>query len=190
MTSLFSTAVGALLGAAAGLLVALQVSRVQRRGDFRRKQLGEFYSPMAGWVKHVTALNTLNQRIWSEYETAWQGVVAKYGDHIPEKINDDAERFQKRIRYANEQHRNEILPLYRRMLEHFTGNYWLAESSTRTYYQDFLEFVEIWNMQEQEVLASELRERVRPNMLQVTAFFQHLETTLGTLQQHVLSGGA
>jgi len=188
MKELLTTAIGALLGSATGLLVALQVWRVQRAGDFRQKQLSEFYSPLAGWVKKTRAYNTFDQRIWPEYEEVWQKLVTKYGNHIPESIEEDSKRFRKRVDYANDQNRKLIVPLYRRMLEHFTDNYWLAEPQTRDYYQAFFEFVEIWIMQEEEVLAFELKERIRPDMKQVSAFFDHLEETLTRLQGEVSRG--
>jgi hypothetical protein len=140
---------------------------------------------MAGWVRRSRAHNTFNERVWGEYHEAWSALVSQYGNKIPETVNEDSARFQKRIEYANKQHQDEILPLYRRMLEHFTNNYWLAERETRIFYQDFLEFVEIWDMAEKDVLAFELRERIRPDMLRVTAFFDHLEEMISRLQRQL-----
>jgi hypothetical protein len=39
--------------------------------------------------------------------------------------------FEKIIEYNNRQLAEEVVPLYRRMVEIFTGNMWLAEPSTR-----------------------------------------------------------
>jgi hypothetical protein len=166
-TSVAIVAVGAMVGSAMGFLVALKISRAQRIADFRQRQLSDFYSPMAGWVRRARAFDTFDQRIWKEYAEA------------------DAERFRKRVEYANEQQKKEILPLYRKMLDHFTNNYWLAEDETRAFYQDFLEFVEIWDMTDKEVLPQELRERFRPDMSRVTAFFDHLEAMIRTLRQEL-----
>jgi hypothetical protein len=189
MRELLTTALGALLGSTAGLLTALQVWRIQRAGDFRLRQLSEFYSPMAGCVKRIRAHIAFDQRIWPEYEEAWKKTVAKYGSHIPDSIDEDSKRFRKRVDYANDQNQKQIIPLYRQMLERFAENYWLAAPQTRDYYQDFFEFVEIWNMQEQDVLAFELRERIRPDMKQVGAFFDHLEAMVTRLQGQVSRGG-
>jgi hypothetical protein len=52
--------------------------------------------------------------------------------------------YLKIFEYDNRQLTVELIPLYRKMLDVFTEHYWLADSDTRAYYQEFLEFVEVW----------------------------------------------
>jgi hypothetical protein len=52
--------------------------------------------------------------------------------------------YRKIFEYDNRQLTVELIPLYRKMLDVFTEHYWLADSDTRAYYQEFLEFVEVW----------------------------------------------
>ena len=48
-------------------------------------------------------------------------------------LNDESRRF-----------REEVLPLYRQMLECFTTQMWLAQQTTRTHYQSLVKSVDLW----------------------------------------------
>jgi len=47
--------------------------------------------------------------------------------------------------YSEQQLREELVPLYRKMLEHWTANMDKAEPSTQHHFAALVDYVEIWN---------------------------------------------
>ena len=54
------------------------------------------------------------------------------------------EEFTRIIEYDNRQLREELIPAYRKMVNLFRDNMWLAESETKEYFGQLIEFVELW----------------------------------------------
>ena len=53
--------------------------------------------------------------------------------------------YEKLKEYSDDQLRNDIIPMYRKMVEHLMSHMAFAEESTIVHYPAFVEFVEIWN---------------------------------------------
>ena len=53
--------------------------------------------------------------------------------------------FDQLVEEDNRRLREELLPLYREMLDCFTKNMWLAEPDTRSHFPTLVEFVDIWD---------------------------------------------
>jgi hypothetical protein len=89
------------------------------------------------------------------------------------------------IEYDNKQLREELMPLYRKMLDLFTEKYWLADEATRIFYQDFFEFVEIWERYLAESLPGEVLAKLDHSEENVLQFYEHIENKLSTLQTEI-----
>lgn len=93
--------------------------------------------------------------------------------------------YGKIIEYDNNQLREELIPLYRKMLDLFTEKYWLADEDTRAYYQEFLEFVEIWERYLAEALPGDVIRKLGHTEENVLPFYEHIERKLSVLQDEI-----
>jgi hypothetical protein len=104
-----------------------------------REQLDRFYSPLLGIRERLRANGETRLKVSAAAEAAWRNLCSRVEGSDPVSRADaflklEKERFpgfEKIIEYNNRQLAEEVVPLYRRMVEIFTGNMWLAEPSTR-----------------------------------------------------------
>jgi hypothetical protein len=180
--SFLTTALATFFGAVVAFGFALWKSAYDRRADFRRQQLSEFYSPLAGQACRIRALLGMSQRVREAAAKGWVDALAPYGASVPERIESDSQRFSRVWDYENNQLDEDLLPAYRRILDLFTEKYWLALPATRHFYESYYAFVEHWNRVKKDSLPVEVRLHVPQHVSQLTEFFDHLEATLQHLQ--------
>lgn len=182
LASFLITAAATFVGAFLGFVFALWKSSADRRADFRKLQLSEFYSPMAGQARRIRALLSMSTQIREGTKKAWKDALAPYQGQYPERIEEDSNRFRKVWDYENSQLDDELLPAYRAILDLFTSKYWLAEPTTRRFYETYYSFVEHWNRVKRDALPVEVKRYVPQDVAQLNAFFDNLEDTLQNLQ--------
>ena len=127
-----STIVATFIGASAAFVFAMRKASADRRADFRRQQLMEFYSPIAGHARRVRALLAMSKRVLEAKEEGWRDVLAPYDGKFTDRLGDDSKRFRKIIDYENDQTDAELLPAYRQILELFTAKYALNVTASRS----------------------------------------------------------
>lgn len=93
--------------------------------------------------------------------------------------------YKKITEYDNKQLREELMPLYRKMLDLFTEKYWLADEGTRAYYQEFLEFVEIWERYLAETLPTDVLLKIEHSEEKVFPFYERVEQILSELHEEI-----
>src|SRR5205085_640449 len=93
LVSFLSTIAATFLGATAAFVFAVRKSSADRRADFRRQQLIEFYSPIAGHARRLRALFAMSRKVWEASEKGWQDVLAPYRGSYADKLDGDRERF-------------------------------------------------------------------------------------------------
>ena len=143
------------------------------------------YSPIAGCRKRIRAKSELRKKISGAAGDSWQELCARYDAaqqimHNPEEL---FAPYKSIIEYDNQQLRDELIPLYRKMLDVFTEKYWLADEDTRAHYQDFLEFVEIWERFLAEALPGEVVRNLGHTEDNLRPFYEHIEQKLSALQK-------
>ena len=156
---ILSTLLSGLVGAVVVYYFGIRQIVIQRRLAFRERQLGEFYAPLAGIRKQIRAKSELRLKISNAANAAWQDLCKSYGDPMLDHDQRFAP-FKKIIDYDNEQLKAELVPQYREMLALFTDKYHLAAPDTRVFYQEFLEFVELWNRWLADSLPAEVLEKL------------------------------
>ena len=179
---------GVLIGAAVAYYFGFRQLVNQRRLSFLERQLAEFYAPLAGLRRQIRAKSELRQKLSVASNAAWQDICRSYGDRA---MDDDEERFtpfKKITEYENEQLKTELIPKYREMLALFTERYHLASADTRAFYQEFLEFVEIWNRWLAQSLPREVLEKLGHSEATVQPFYEHLESKMQQLQDKIARG--
>jgi len=176
----------ALIGAVVVYVFGIRQLSIQRRNAFIEKQLSEFYSPIAGYRKRIRTKSELREKIAAVTNEAWQEVCERAPTNSAATNRDDLfAPFIKTIEYDNEQFRNELMPLYRKMLDVFTEKYWLADPDTRDYYQSFLEFVEVWERNLAKAIPGEVITKLGHAEKIVHPFYDHLERRISDLQTEV-----
>ncbi len=179
----------ALVGGMVVYIFGIRKSSIEIRNGFIQKQLSEFYSPIAGHRTRISAKGELRQKVSSAASYAWKETCAPYAEakqlmHNHEKL---FAPYKNIIEYDNNQLREELLPLYRKMLDIFTDKYWLADEDTRSYYQEFLKFVEIWERHLAEALPGEVIVKLEHNEQKLYPFYEHIEQKLSVLQSEIKS---
>ena len=141
------TAAAGLAGVVAGGGITALNQRRERRNNRLREQLQTFYSPLLGMHLQVRAKSEVRVKVSNIAQASWPDLFRGVeSPQIKQRIQDESEpQYVRLIEYSNAQLTNEIVPLYRDMLEHFTKNLWLAEPSTVSHYAALIEYVEMWN---------------------------------------------
>jgi hypothetical protein len=85
------------------------------------------------------------------------------------------------IEYNNKQLREELLPLYDRMLQIFTEQYWLAEPATRAHYDELVRFVELWHRHFEKSLPTPVLVQLKHSEGALAPLYENLTTTLDSL---------
>lgn len=187
MDQLLLQALSALVGAFVVYVFGIRKLSIQLRNTFVEKQLSEFYSPIAGCRKRIRAKSELREKISGAANASWQELCAQYSD--AQKIMHNNEElfapYKSIIEYDNQQIREELIPLYRKMLDVFNEKYWLADQDTRAFYQDFLEFVEIWERFLAESLPGDVIRKLGHTEAKLHPFYEHIEQKLTALQREV-----
>jgi len=160
---------------------------LETRSAFIQKQLSEFYSPIAGYQKRIEAKGEVRVKVSQAASEAWVELCAPYSDANQPMLNHEKlyAPYGKIIEYDNRQLREELMPLYRKILEVFTEKYWLADVETRDYYQDFLEFVEIWERYLSEALPGDVIPKLGHAEDNVKSFYEHVDSKMTELQREI-----
>ena len=158
---------------------------IQRRLAFLERQLVEFYAPLAGIRKQILAKSELRLKVSNAAKAAWEDICQSYGDRPMEDHESRFAPFKRITDYDNEQLRAELVPKYQEILDLFTDRYHLAAEDTRAFYQEFLEFVEIWNRWLAQSLPAEVLDKLGHTEERVLPFYEHLESKMRELQEEI-----
>lgn len=177
----------ALIGGLIVYVFGIRKLSIEVRNAFIQKQMSEFYSPIAGYRKRIRAKSEVRGKVSAVANEAWKELCAPYSEAKQPMFNHEElyAPFGKIIEYDNEQLREELMPLYRKMLDLFTEKYWLADEDTRAYYQDFVEFVDIWERYLAEALPREVLRKLEHSEENVLPFYEHAEQKLSALQKDI-----
>jgi len=190
METLLMQILSALVGAAIVYVFGIRKLSVQLRNAFIERQLAEFYSPIVGYRKRIRTKSELREKISDAANASWQDICAQYreANQIMHNHEELFAPYKAIIEYDNQQFREELMLLYRKMLNVFTDKYWLADEDTRAYYQEFLEFVEIWERFLAEALPDDVVKKIGHTENKLHPFYEHLEQKLSALQKEIKDG--
>jgi hypothetical protein len=151
-----------------------------------RDQLAEFYAPMLGIRERLRAKGEIRLKVRNAAGRVWPRLMEEAREGGTEQLRETREQlspqFRNIIRDDNRQWEEELLPLYRQMVDVFTGKMHFAELSTRQHFGALIEFVEMWERWLRDVLPREVIECVGPNEENLTAFYTDLRTNFERLQ--------
>jgi hypothetical protein len=185
MNGVLWQSLSALVGATVVYIFGIRQLSIQRRNAFIEKQLSEFYAPIAGYRKRIRTKSELREKISQAANEAWQEKCANDSAAGVMTSQEQFAPYEKIIEYDNLQFREELIPLYRKMLDVFTEKYWLADVDTRAHYQSFLEFVEVWNRFLADAIPTEVVTKLGHAEKNLDLFYKHLEQRISDLQAEV-----
>lgn len=187
METLFLQFLSALVGGLVVYVFGIRKLSIELRNAFIQKQMSEFYSPIAGCRQRIRTKSEVRGKVSAAANGAWTELCARYSQAKQLMLNHDElyAPYGKIIEYDNNQLREELIPLYRKMLDLFTEKYWLADEDTRAYYQELLEFVEIWERYLAETLPGDVISKLGHTEENVLPFYEHIEGKLSTLQDEI-----
>lgn len=157
---------------------------IERRLGFVDRQLKEFYSPMVGHWRKIKAKSELRHNIFKTSNTVWQKIVAA---HPPPSTDSEKwrEPFDKSREYDRTQLRQELIPLYEEMLAIFTKNFWLADPTTREWYDELSRFVDLWQRSLRNAIPDDVLVELGHTESRLIPFYQDLERQLDELRAQI-----
>ena len=181
------SAVSGLGGVALGGFIASRAHKTERRNARVRDKLDKFYAPLVGMRMQIQAKSEVRLRVSDSGRAAWEGLFKGVDDpEVKKKI--DTERwpgFEKLINYSDQQLRDELIPIYRQMVKHFTENMQFAEDSTRRHFAALVEFVELWNRTLLTPIPPEVLSALDHSDKNLHPLYQDLETEFQCLRQRL-----
>lgn len=156
------SASAALAGILIGAWMTGRSQKKERQIQRFRAQLDEFYAPLLGMRSAIKAKSILRQKLHEIAGVAWQDLFLGTTQAIEkQRIHDEnRSRFESILAYSDKQLKDELIPLYREMVDLFTKKMAFAESSTRTHFDKLVEFVEIWNRYLMDPFPHEVSEKL------------------------------
>ena len=174
-----------LLGSYFGYRFGLKQFRKQKEIEYVERQIREFYSPMLGCLNQIEAKGVARYEISQASDKAWKKIV----DHHPKPFEDHEkyfEPFKRSIDYDNDQLRNELIPLYDKMISIFSENLDLAFPETKKWYSELTQFVEIWHRWLDGSLPSEVIQEMNHTEERLKPFYKNLNDSLDKLQKSLI----
>lgn len=183
-------ALAGLFGVWIGSVLTSRRERKEQRLSFLGKQLQEFYSGLLGIRIEIRMRSEIRVKVHDAAGAIWPDLCedarARGGPEALQRLT-EARRpeFERLIEYDNDQLFQELLPLYRRMVELFRTNYWLAEPDTRAFFPELVEFVELWNRSEKKSLPVEVVQRLGHGEEKLSKFYEHLQKKHDELREKI-----
>lgn len=179
------SAVWGLVGVFAGSWVTSRHQRIERRNARMKEQLMEFYAPLRGMRADIKAKSDVRVKVQAIAGAEWQQKFVGVDDpEVKKRIDEGSwDLYEKLNKYSDDQLKNDIIPTYRKMIEHFMSHMGYAEESTISHYAAFVEFVEIWNRFLQGSLPREVANKLSQAESNLYPLYDDIETTAKRLSE-------
>lgn len=168
-----------LLAVFIGYILGLRQMKTKMRMDFIERQLREFYSPLIGYRKRINAISELRVNIFKASDTKWK----EFCRINPNPTEEDFKPYKNSIIYDSKQFREEVMPLYNKMVSVFTENYYMSESETKKWYDELLRFVEIWHCWLDEAIPKEVIVELNHTEERLKPFYADLDNEIDRLRK-------
>jgi len=170
-------AAAALIGVLIGGWITSHNQKKERRNRRIREQLEGFYGPLLAMRMKIRAMSEVREKLRNIARAAYNEELKAVGPDPVVKANYEATHwpeYVKLIEYDERQLKEELVPIYRKMLELMTDKMWLAEQATLDHYAGFVEFVEIWNRALDKSMPSKVVWRIEHSEASLQPFYDNL----------------
>jgi hypothetical protein len=180
------TAAAALLGVLIGGRKSAKNQERERRNARIRQQLEGFYSPLLGMHAEIEAKDRLRNELHSIGDRVWRNLLDGYDGQTKARIQQERwPDFEKIVDYSEDQFREELIPLYEKMLEHFGANIWLAEPATIGHYRALSDFVEIRRRRLAKSIPAECFKEIDRSEEQLEPLYEDLKEVFAKLTREL-----
>lgn len=172
---------GSAFGSIAGIVITSwltsQRDHTARRVAFKRQQLQEFYGTLLAMHKEIRARSELRRKLAAYIDAhAMRGMDAATVAANQEKLQEEQYPVMvKNIQDEHETFRNVLMPRYRQMIDVFREKMWLADPTTRVFYYDLIEFVDVWDKIINEKAPLWVATEMGHSETKLHPFYEHLE---------------
>lgn len=178
------SAICGLVGVALGGWIATHNQSEERKQRRYGDQL-HFYAELFSIRCVIRAKSELRLRLHTLAHKGWQEGIDTFGRNSVLSEGVDAV-YQKLFDYSDTQLREELVPLYRRMLDYWTANMAQAEPSTQKHFTAFVDYVEIWNRFLQKSLPTSVIQEIGHEEKKLYPLYEDIEHHLERLRCLVL----
>jgi hypothetical protein len=120
-------------------------NRNARHVAHRKQQLEQFYGPLLAAHKEIRARSELRLKLQTALDNAHMGGMVSAGPGRTEEASDrHTAAIVANVQDENETFRDVLMPRYLEMVSTFRDKMWLAEPKTREYFNQLVEFVDVW----------------------------------------------
>ena len=185
---------GVMVGTAVTAWATSYRERRHRQHEFRERQLKELYSPLLGLRLEIHVNSELRAKISNVADAQWRllsETARKTADPVESLRRLKADRwpaFEAAIEYSNQQLREELIPSYRRMVQIFRDNIWLAEPDTQKHFGILLEFVAIWEQWLARAIPHEVITELDTSEAKLLPFYEHMQAKHDEIRQRIVKG--
>ena len=167
-----------LLAGYIGVKFGLEQVKLQKRLDFIERQLRDFYSPILGIHQNISTKGKLRFKISGLHSKEWKDMSEKERDKKLPFV-------EKVIEYDNDQWKKDLLPLYHKIADIFTQNYWLAEPETKEHYMKLIEYVEVWDRWLDKAITIQTVSELINDDNELEPFFKEIDYRSGILRKEL-----
>jgi hypothetical protein len=184
------SAVFGLLGVVIGGWIATRNQTKERRHRRYEEQL-RFYGELLSIRKIILAKSELRLRLSNLAHKAWQEEIRPASEQGPTPLRDElyarrSDEYDKLADYSDNQLRDELIPLYRKMLDYWTANMAQAEPSTQQHFATFVDFVEIWNRFLKQSLPAAVIREITHEEKKLYPLYEDIEQQVERLRKELL----
>jgi hypothetical protein len=172
-----------LVGVSIGAWMTGRNQKAERKNARIKTQLQDFYSPILGMRSEIKAKSESRLQVTNVAGAAWAEEFAGVREPDAKKKIDEemGPKYERVHNYNDVLLKEQIVPLYREMLKHFTKHTWLSEASTRSCYGELCAFVEIWNRALDDSLPGKVRAKLQHDETKVYPFYDDLQKNFDRL---------
>jgi len=137
----------------------------------------------------IRSKSELRKKLHGAGNIAWQKQFQGVADPLEKKMITEKQsaKFDKLLEYSDTQLKQDLVPLYRKMLELYSSNMWLAEPSTLKFHFVLTEFVEIWNRCLDGSLPGEVLAEIEHSEENLKPFYEDLQANFDRLTKDLHS---
>jgi hypothetical protein len=188
MPSLVS-ALSGLLGVLVGGWITNRNQRAERRHRRFEEQL-RFYAELMSIRMVIKAKSELRLRLTNLAHAAWQEEIGATSAQGPTPLRNElyaqrSQEYDKLSDYSDNQLRDELIPLYHKMLDYWTANMAQVEQSTQQHFATFVDFVEIWDRFLKKSLPAAVLRQINHEEKKLYPLYEDLEKQVTRLREEL-----
>jgi hypothetical protein len=183
-------ALSGLAGTFLGGWIANSNQRKERKHRRHEEQL-RFYAELMSIRMVIRAKSELRLRLSNIAHKAWHEEIGLASEQGPTPLRDElysrrSEEYDKLADYSDNQLRDELIPLYHKMLDYWTANMAHAEPSTQQHFATFVDFVEIWDRFLKKSLPAAVIRQITHEEKKLYSLYEDIEKQVERLRKELL----